>query len=756
MFGLHSRLFTRIMSRNREVYILKIITLAIALASSILIILLSLNEFGFDRFHHNPDKIFRVLKKNTDEQYRGNRLSIQIPTEVFTRFKDNSYKDSLVVSRIKTMNKVTVLSGDNKPFYDQKIHAADPEIVNIFSFEIINGNMEDFRESYKGLAILSSKAAKEYTGTLQAVGKKLKLYTFEDTVEIRIAAVFKDFPKNSHEDFDVFIAFSTEMIKALNFDPKEMGVYGRTLKGNPEHYKFSDNAPAVQTKMEYRFQPLPELYFGPRVLGEDARHGDGYSVIILICIASLILFLSLSSFINLTTITLPYRSKELAIKKVAGTSQVNLLYSFLRESSTLVGVSVFIGLLILITSSGFIESILHLQIMPLIFSVNIRLMMTVGILFIILAISPVLMTIRFVRATPNRLLSADIITFPSLKRIIAFLQLGISIFLITSSVVVRRQINYSLIKEPGQNHDQIVFFNSPAGITNEGVRNLRAGWKQFNPNILDVMAVSQLPDRITSKEIGSEFYLLQVDPGFREFFNLNMQEGYWFGPNSNDSALVTNKIGKEHLGKNQQNVIGIIEDINGAFNQPEKPIKITLGRDYHYNWLCVRVLEVDIRRTVEQISRSLSFRGEIAHVNYLDSHFESWVDYQDRINKLSAILAIISVVLSCFAIYGLSISLVRDKLREIAVHKLFGARTAHITYLLVREFVKQMIIALAVFVPIAYILLTELLRTFVFSTKFMWIDPVYPIVYCVLVIITICGFQALSLNRTDVASALKR
>src|SRR5687768_13725015 len=98
MFGLHSILFTRIMSRNPEVYILKIITLAIALASSVLIILLSLNEFGFDRFHHNPDKIFRVLKKNTDEQYRGNRLSIQIPTSIFTQLKDNSYKDSLVVS----------------------------------------------------------------------------------------------------------------------------------------------------------------------------------------------------------------------------------------------------------------------------------------------------------------------------------------------------------------------------------------------------------------------------------------------------------------------------------------------------------------------------------------------------------------------------------------------------------------------------------------------------------------------------------
>jgi hypothetical protein len=136
MFGLHSRLFARIMARNREVYVLKVITLAFAFASSILITLFSLNEFGYDRFHNNPDDVFRVLSKNTAETHSGNRLSAKIPVEVFTQLKDD-YKDSLVVSRVKIMNKVTILSEDRKPFYDQKIHAADPELINVFSFEII-------------------------------------------------------------------------------------------------------------------------------------------------------------------------------------------------------------------------------------------------------------------------------------------------------------------------------------------------------------------------------------------------------------------------------------------------------------------------------------------------------------------------------------------------------------------------------------------------------------------------------------------
>jgi putative ABC transport system permease protein len=750
MIGLQSRLFVRIMARNREVFLLKIITLAIAFASSILITLFALNEFGYDRFHENPNAVFRVVQKNVEKQHTGNRLSVKIPPVVFGQL-NKAYKDSLVISRVKIMNQVTVRSG-RKTFPDQKVHAADPAIGRIFSFDVIHGNMKDFNNSNEVMAMLSEQAARRYAGTPLAIGKQIKLYTSADTVEVKVAAVFKDFPKNSHEDFDVFIAFNNTAITALDFDPEERGVYGRALISNPEHYKNYLNGIASEPEMVYSLQPLPQLYFGPRILGEDARHGDSYSVIILICITSLILFLALTSFVNLTTITLPHRSKELAVKKLAGTSQANLLFTFLRESFTLVGISFLTGLLIIAVSRSFIESTLNFPVLPLILQVNIKLILIVAILFIILVISPVFMTRRFVQATPSRLLGTDTITFPGLKRLITFLQLGISTFLIIASVVVHRQINYSLVKEPGHNHDQIVYLSAPSGIAREDIMALRSNWTKDNPNILDVMAVSQLPNLICSKEIG---YLLQVDPGFREFFDLKMKEGNWFGPNAGDSVIVVNKSAKDRMEKNQANVIGVVEDVSGLFNQPEKPVKIKLAWDYYYSWLCVRVLEVDIRNTIIQLSRQFSVQGVPTRVNYLNKNFKSWIDYQDRLNMLSEALAMISGLLSCCAIYGLSVSLVRDKLKQIAVHKLLGARTLDITYLLVTDFVKQMAIALAVFGPLSYILLNELLRTFVFSTKFSWLDPLYPVAYCAFIIVAICGFQALSLNRTDFASALK-
>lgn len=103
----------------------------------------------------------------------------------------------------------------------------------------------------------------------------------------------------------------------------------------------------------------------------------------------------------------------------------------------------------------------------------------------------------------------------------------------------------------------------------------------------------------------------------------------------------------------------------------------------------------------------------------------------------------------------MSLSLVRDKIKQIALHKLFGASIPTITRLLVKEFVKQMGIAILIFGPFTYIFLKEFLRNFVYSTPFEWTDPVYPLSYCALVILALCGFQAFSLNRTDLTGALK-
>ena len=244
----------------------------------------------------------------------------------------------------------------------------------------------------------------------------------------------------------------------MKFDPETSGAYLRLS---------SDNVtPASITgirdgDLEYLLQPLEEIYFGPRVLYEESRHGDVYSMAILICIVSLIFLLAICSFINLSTITLPYRSKEIAVKKLTGTTQRQLLFQFIGESFTLTGVSLLLGLMVLFAASRYTNAMLGIDIVSMLTNTNIIFLATIILMVFAVVISPVFMVVRFIRASPIRLLSTDAITFPRFKRVITIIQFGVSIFLIVSSILVSRQINYSLIKEPGRNHDQVVYLAAP-------------------------------------------------------------------------------------------------------------------------------------------------------------------------------------------------------------------------------------------------------------------------------------------------------
>jgi putative ABC transport system permease protein len=222
------------------------------------------------------------------------------------------------------------------------------------------------------------------------------------------------------------------------------------------------------------------------------------------------------------------------------------------------------------------------------------------------------------------------------------------------------------VKEPGRNHDQVVYLDFPDDLTSEGLHRIRLGWQKHNANIVDVIAISQLPDRISSREINSPFYSIAVDPFFPNFFNLNMVQGNWFRANAGDSIMVLNEKGMRHLARGDNpNVIGVIEDISSQFNMPQKPVKYKVSTYFNYHYACVRILEVDIRRTIDYLSDF--FDG--AKIHMLNARFEEWLLYQDRLNTLSDFLAIISAILSCCAIYGMSVSLLRDKLKQIAVHK---------------------------------------------------------------------------------------
>lgn len=737
------RLLIRLLYRNIEIYSLKILTLAVAFAALIMVSVFALHEFRYDRFHKNSSQIIRLIEKQETETLGRNKFSSQIPQQVYDQF---TTVEQSTFARVKVLNELRI----NTPtgtHHQQLMHAADAEITDIFTFRFIHGGVQEFQRN-PSCILLSTALSKQYFGTTDAVGKELAITTFGDTLKLTVAAVYESFPSNSHQNFESFIRLYKNSLRTLGFDLSTSEVYALNTGKKSIERKIVNGA-------SYSQQNISDIYFGPRMSGEDVVHGDPYSVTILSCITALILFLALTSFINLTSLALPNRVKELAIKKLAGHSKLQLVLSFIRESFLISLMAFLVAVLILWLSWNYLEEAQVINLPELIIQELFFLVCIILIFLLLLVTAPLLMIGKFIKANAIRLLSSEAITFPRFKKVIIIVQLGISIFLIVSAIVINRQVAYSLVKEPGRNNYQVVYVNYPDGMTNEQLNSLRAGWKKSRPNIVNVMAVSQLPNQINSRDIHTGVYTISVDSEFNNFFDLEIISGGWFGPNDGDSMMVVNQSAFNQLKGKSANIRGVYRDISGKFNLPEKPIQMVRSGNVSHNFLCIRILEVDILKTIGFLENYFSSKGQLTNVQFMNKRFEAWINYQMGLNSLTNVLTIIAALLSCCAIYGLSISVVKDKLKQIAIRKICGADLLHITYLLAKEFVINLFIAVLIFAPITYIVIQELLRAFVYSTELNWLDPVYPLIYCGVVIGSLCAWQALNLNRSDLSAALK-
>lgn len=477
----------------------------------------------------------------------------------------------------------------------------------------------------------------------------------------------------------------------------------------------------------YRLQPLREIYFGPRVAGENEKHGEIYSVLILTCISGLILVLAITNFINLVSLTLPARAKEIAIRKVAGANRSPLLVLLAKENGIVVLISLITGIEILIATKT---------------NPNVTGVAALIIVLLVLFItaSPLIPAWVFVKATPGRLLGTDAITFPRMKKVITVVQLGVSISLIISSLVIGRQISRSLIKEPGRNHEQVIYTKWPSGMSRQYLNRLKNDWPRDNASIVGLTAASHTPDNIQSKPVGEDYYQLSVDYDFKDFFRLEMFSGRWFGASVEDSVVV-NEAGVHTVGK----PIGVVKDFVA-----DKPIHFSINEN-ESNFIMIRVIEVDIRKTLKTIERSFTeISGRPTTLSFLDKNYEETLVYEDRLNKLCDLLSIVGLVMAACAIYALSLSRMNDNMKQIAIRKTFGASNGDIIQRLAWQFLELMLGSLFFFGPVTYLLLSEWLRNFAYSAKFTWADPFISIGIC-FVILAITNLSLLIKLRKPLA-----
>ena len=480
--------------RNKFFSLINITGLAIGISASLVIFLLVIYDYSFDTFHPDRDRIYRVVSQFI---YSGNTgYSAGVPSPMGQSLSDESTGLDLVAA-FRTWGdpaKVTIpVEGGDKPliFKQQKNKVfVDRNYFRLIKYRWIIGTPETSLND-PGHVVLTESRARLYFPGIPVSEIPGKLIIFNDTINTTVSGIVEDIKQNTDFSFMVFISTST--LEKTSLRPDDWGQWDNI---NSESQLFVKLSPGVTPerirrqvnkiynskrtpdpndhgKTVYDLQPLSDLHFGTQYDNFDQRMAHKPTLAGLIAIAFFLLILGCINFINLTTAQSSQRGKEIGIRKTLGSFRGQLVLQFLTETFILTLMatllSVVITPLLLKVFSGFIPEKLHFtpfQPVVILFLLGLTVLIT-----LLSGLYPALVLSSF---KPIAVLKSQFSINNRqggkawLRKTLTISQFVIAQFFIISTILVSKQIHFTLNKDLGYKKEGIIFFS-----TNESERGKR-------------------------------------------------------------------------------------------------------------------------------------------------------------------------------------------------------------------------------------------------------------------------------------------
>lgn len=773
---LNIKSFFKFLSKNKVYTLIDVFGLSVSLMFVILIAVYTVQELSTDTFHEKGDRIYVIGNEN------GPLTAVPVSYRLQERYPEIEKVCPVIASNFPNEQ---VFYGDKK--LKSSWICADSTFFDFFSFKLLEGNRDQvLQDQYN--AVISKTFAHKMFGSEDPMGKSIRI---SDSTSVIVAGVMEDIRKSVVPYADLLLRierageFNDGLTKtSYNNAGATSGFLmlheGADLRPKIDeihaYFKESFWPYEIDVWKEVTITPLKRLYFNS-FTWSSLQHGDRNFVLVLMSVGILILIFAIFNYINLTVAQAGQRAKEMATRRLLGSSRGELFFRLMMESVLLTVLSFGFGTLLAVAAVPYADSLLDTHIYlaevctPLWFAVALGVILLVGTLsgllpaLLISASKPIDVVRGTFRRQTKMVFSKCFITF----------QNTITIATLAAALVMGLQI-YHLV-------------NAPLGYN---TRNILVASNQFRSDNEKAAAMDKLRQLTSIRSIGFSngtpfggtnnrtgvyegkslsFQQMTLDSAAFQMLGLEIlrdnhvaSSGDWSWYLS-ERALRDMELPQDakvfHLeGSEPAPILGVLKDFHlRNITMESSPVMLRF-RDFNqpgtWPWNILIEVEGDPYQAYKEVSRiiedvtQVEFEGE-----YLDKQIQASFDSQIRLVKIVTIFACIAILISLLGLLAMSTYFIQQRSQEIAIRKVFGSENKQILTRLVFTFLNYVLIAFVIATPVVWYFMRQWLTSYTYRISLNPLLFILPGLFCLLVSLLAVFVQSYQAANSNPVNSVK-
>jgi putative ABC transport system permease protein len=766
--------------RNKGFSLTNLLGLTIGITCTILIFLWVQDELAYDKFHANYKSIYKVMATRDFNNQVFTDENMVLPLASTLQDKLPQIKNAVVT----THRQSHVLShGDNK--LKKSGYTVSDRFFDMFSWKFIRGGSSSAIADPSSI-VLTKSTAKAFFANDDPINKVVRI---DDDRDAKVTAVVEDPPGNSTFQFEYLTPFnvSSDNYKRAFADWQNSswtvfvqvnpGTNMQALEKNINDIKKQRDASDKKISTYFTFPMNKWRLYSDFKNGKNTGGMIEYVTLFTI-IAIIILLIACVNFMNLSTARSEKRAKEVGVRKTLGSGKKQLILQFFFESMILAFVAFILSIgavyLLLPSFNTLVDKHLSVPIgQPIFWLGALCVIMCTGI---VAGSYPALYLSSFnpIKVLKGTFLAGKSAAIP--RRILVVGQFVISILLISATIIIYQQIQHIRNRDIGYDPNNLIMIN----VTPDTQKNFTI-IKQELQNTGLISSVTRTMSPITDiwwrmpgpdyngKPVNQNMIFAgeSTDTGFSKTMGVRILEGRDFSGIPSDTASVLlnkaavdamgvkNPIGMQVRYERAATVIGVTDNV--VMGSPFEAVDPMI---VFFNPSAANVISIRLKNstplqkalsTIENVFKKYNPAYPFEY-KFVDQEFGKKFLTEELISKITNIFAGLAIFICCIGLAGLASFTIEKRIREIGIRKVLGATVQQLLLLISKEFLKLVLIAFLIAVPITWWFMNNWLDKYAYHIRIsIWLFAAVGVVIMLLTLVVV----SLNTMRAAVANPVK-